>query len=218
MGSRLVVLVSGTGTLLRHLMDECAAGRVPAEIVAVGADRDGTAALRRAQSAGIPTFVCRVGDYPDRAAWDAALARTCAGYRPDLVVSAGFLKLFGERFLAEFSGRCVNTHPALLPSFPGLHAVRDALAYGVKITGCTVFLVDAGLDTGPVIGQQAVPVHADDDEAALHERIKEAERVLLARTVAEMVSRGWSVSGRTVRFGGTVPFGGSAGGDARKER
>ena len=202
MGSRLVVLVSGEGTLLQHLMDECAVGRVRAQIAAVGADRDGTLAIRRAEAAGIPTFVCRLGDYPDRAAWDEALTAACARYQPDLVISAGFLKLFGDRFLAEFSGRCINTHPALLPSFPGLHGVRDALAHGVKVTGCTVFLVDAGLDSGPVIAQQAVPVHADDDEAALHARIKEAERGLLARTVADMISRGWTVSGRTVRIGG----------------
>lgn len=220
MRSRLVVLVSGAGTLLQHLIDECAAGRIPADIAAVGADRDGTVALRRAQAAGLPTFVCRLGDYPDREQWDGALTQACAAYRPDLVVSAGFLKLFGDRFLAEFSGRCINTHPALLPSFPGLHGVRDALAYGVKITGCTVFLVDGGLDTGPVIAQQAVPVHADDDESSLHERIKQAERVLLARTVAEMVGQGWSVSGRTVHMGGAgrSGVGNSRAGESRKEQ
>lgn len=201
MRSRLLVLVSGAGTLLQHLMDECAAGRIPAEIVAVGADRDGTVAIRRAEAADIPTFVCRVGDYPDRVAWDAALTSTCAAHRPDLVISAGFMKLLGERFLAEFSGRCINTHPALLPSFPGMHAVAEALAYGVTVTGCTVFMVDAGLDTGPVIAQDAVLVRADDDESSLHERIKETERALLARTVAEMVSKGWSVSGRKVHIG-----------------
>jgi len=202
MAYRLVVLASGTGTLLQSLIDACAAGSVPAQIVAVGTDRDGTAAASRADAAGIPTFTCRVSDYEDRAAWDEALTQTCAGFRPDLVVSAGFLKLFGPRFLDEFSGRCINSHPALLPSFPGMHGVRDALAYGVKVTGCTVFLVDSGLDSGPVIAQAAVAVRDDDDEETLTERIKAGERVLLAETVAAMASRGWSVTGRTVRIGG----------------
>lgn len=198
---RLVVLASGVGTLLQHLIDACADGSIEAQIAAVGADRHGTGALARAESAGIPTFVCRVPDFPDRASWDRALTQTCASFKPDLVISAGFLKLFGPVFLHEFAGRAINSHPALLPSFPGLHGVRDALAYGVKVTGCTVFLVDAGLDSGPVIAQVAVPVHADDDEATLTERVKTAERVLLTQTVATMVARGWSVAGRSVRFG-----------------
>jgi formyltetrahydrofolate-dependent phosphoribosylglycinamide formyltransferase len=199
---RLVVLASGTGTLLQALIDACAAGSVSARIVAVGTDRDGTGAASRAESAGIPTFVCRVADYEHRAAWDEALTDTCAGFDPDLVISAGFLKLLGPRFLEEFPGRCINSHPALLPSFPGMHGVRDALAYGVKITGCTVFLVDAGMDSGPVIAQAAVAVHDDDDEQALTERIKASERALLADTVAAMASQGWSFTGRTVRIGG----------------
>ena len=152
-----------------------------AQVVAVGADRDGIAGLDRARAAGLPTFVRRVDDFADRAAWDEALAADCAAYAPDLVVLAGFMKLVGPAFLARFGGRLINTHPALLPSFPGMHAVRDALAYGVKVTGCTIFLVDAGTDTGPVIAQAAVPVQDDDDEPALHERIKVAERALLVR-------------------------------------
>ncbi len=128
-------------------------------------------------------------------------SRGCAAFRPDLVVSAGFMKLLGPAFLERFGGRCINSHPALLPSFPGMHGVRDALAYGVKVTGCTVFFVDDGLDSGPVIAQRAVPVHADDDEESLTERIKSAERVLLARTVRDMLMQGWSVTGRTVRIG-----------------
>ena len=201
MSHRLVVLASGEGTLLQSLIDGCAAGSVPASIVAVGADRKGTAAARRADSAGIETFVCRVGDFAGRDEWDEALTRTCAGFRPDLVVSAGFLKLLGPVFVAEFSGRCINSHPALLPSFPGLHGVRDALDYGVKVTGCTVFLVDAGLDSGPVVAQAAVPVQDDDDEETLTERVKSRERILLVETVTAMLGRGWSVSGRTVRLG-----------------
>ncbi|HEX9066807.1 MAG TPA: phosphoribosylglycinamide formyltransferase, partial [Streptosporangiaceae bacterium] len=164
-------------------------------------DRRSAKALSRAEAAGIETFTCRVSDYQDRASWDAALAEACAAYHPDLVVSAGFMKLLGPAFLTGFGGRTINSHPALLPSFPGMHGVRDALAYGVKVTGCTVFLVDDGLDSGPVIAQEAVPVHADDDEESLTERIKSAERVLLARTVRDMLTQGWSVAGRTVRIG-----------------
>ncbi len=145
--------------------------------------------------------MCRVGDYPDRASWDKALTEVCASYGPDLVVSAGFMKLLGPQFLAEFSGRCINSHPTLLPAFPGMHGVRDALAYGVKVTGCTVFLVDDGLDSGPVIAQRAVPVLDDDDEETLTERIKTAERQLLADTVGAMLAGGWSVSGRSVKLG-----------------
>jgi formyltetrahydrofolate-dependent phosphoribosylglycinamide formyltransferase len=207
MSYRLVVLASGEGTLLQQLIDAAQASLLGAQIVAVGADRDGTQAVCRAQAAGIETFTCRVGDYPDRDYWDRALTDACASFSPDLVVSAGFLKLLGPLFLGEFSGRCINSHPALLPSFPGLHGVRDALAYGVKVTGCTVFLVDAGLDSGPVIAQAAVPVHEDDDEATLTERVKVAERALLTETVRAMATGGWSVDGRLVRIGqpGRIP-------------
>jgi formyltetrahydrofolate-dependent phosphoribosylglycinamide formyltransferase len=198
---RLVVLASGVGTLLQQLIDACAEGLIGARICAVGADRDGTRALERAAAAGIPTFVCRVRDYQDRADWDQALTSACSGFAPDLIVSAGFLKLLGPAFLEQFSGKTINSHPALLPSFPGLHGVRDALAYGVKVTGCTVFFVDAGLDSGPVIAQAAVPVRDDDDEESLTERVKVAERVLLAQTVADMAAYGWSVTGRTFRYG-----------------
>jgi phosphoribosylglycinamide formyltransferase-1 len=201
MRSRLVVLASGEGTLLQHLIDVCAADSAGAQVVAVGADRDDARALGRARAAGIETFVCRVRDYADRAAWDAAFTQACAGFGPDLVISAGFMKLLGPRFLEEFSGRTINSHPALLPSFPGMHGVRDALAYGVKVTGCTVFLVDAGLDSGPVVEQEAVRVVDTDDEETLTERIKSAERVLLANTVLAMLKHGWSVTGRMVRIG-----------------
>jgi len=201
MRARLVVLVSGTGTNLQALLETAADESYGATVVAVGADREGIAGLTRAQDAGIPGFVCRVKDYPDRQAWDRALTEICATFAPDLVVSAGFMKLAGRDFLAAFGGRFINTHPALLPAFPGMHAVRDALAYGVKVTGCTVFVVDEGTDTGPVIAQAAVAVRDDDDEAALHERIKVAERALLVDTVGRMVREGWSVRGRKVRIG-----------------
>lgn len=201
MMARLVVLVSGAGTNLQALLDACADGSYGAAVVAVGADRTGIEGLARAQRAGVPVFTHRVADHPSRTAWNRALTQSCAGFRPDLIVSAGFMKLVGPEFLDRFAGRFVNTHPSLLPAFPGIHAVRDALAYGVKVTGCTVFLVDAGTDTGPVIAQAAVPVGEDDDVAALHERIKVTERALLVDTVGRMVRDGWSVRGRMVRVG-----------------
>jgi formyltetrahydrofolate-dependent phosphoribosylglycinamide formyltransferase len=199
--SRMVVLVSGTGSILQALLDACASEEFGARVVAVGADRDGTGGAARAEAAGIPTFVRRVRDFPDRASWDRALTSDCADYKPDLVVAAGFLKLVGPEFLAEFGGRMINTHPALLPSFPGLHSVADALAHGVKVTGCSVILVDAGVDSGPILAQQAVPVLDDDDEESLHERIKVAERTVVINTIGRMVRHGWSVQGRTVRIG-----------------
>jgi len=202
MNARLVVLVSGAGTNLQALIDASTDPAYGAAIVAVGADRDGIAALDRATAANIPTFTTKVRDFPTRDAWDDALAAACAEYDPDLIVCAGFMKLVGKSFLARYSGRCLNTHPALLPSFPGMHGVRDALAYGVKITGCTVFIVDEGVDAGPVLAQAAVPVHDGDDEATLHERIKVAERTLLVGTVGRMAREGWSVSDdRKVRIG-----------------
>jgi phosphoribosylglycinamide formyltransferase-1 len=197
----LVVLVSGSGTNLQALLDACDDPGFGARVVAVGADRDGIAGLARAEKAGVPTFVCRVSDYPSRAEWDAALTRLCAEYEPDLVVSAGFLKLVGPDFLAAFQGRYINTHNALLPAFPGIHGPRDALAYGVKVAGATLFFVDAGVDTGPIIAQVAVPVHDDDTEQTLTERIKAAERRQLVHYVGRLVREGWTVNGRKV----TIP-------------
>jgi phosphoribosylaminoimidazolecarboxamide formyltransferase/IMP cyclohydrolase len=199
--ARLVVLVSGAGSNLAALLAACADPGYGATVVAVGADRPGIRALDIAAAAGVPTFVRRVPDFPSRAAWDEAVTSAVAGYEPGLVVSAGFLKLAGAAFLARFGGRYVNTHPALLPSFPGMHAPRDALAHGVKITGCTLFVVDAGVDTGPIVAQAAVPVLPGDDEAGLHERIKVAERALLVDTVGRMVREGWTVTDRKVSIG-----------------
>ena len=201
MPSRLVVLVSGEGTNLQALIDACGDPDYGAQVVAVGSDRDRINALVRAERAGLPAFTVRLADYPAREDWDAALARACAAYAPDLIVLAGFMKLVGKPFLDVFAGRCVNTHPALLPSFPGAHAVRETLAHGVKVTGCTVLVVDDGVDSGPIVAQAPVPVADDDDEATLHERIKVAERALLAGTVGRMVRDGWSVRGRKVRIG-----------------
>lgn len=201
--ARLVVLVSGSGTNLQALLDAAADPAYGAEVVAVGADRPGIEGLARAERAGVPTFVQRVGDHPDRGAWDAALAEEVAAHEPDLVVLAGFMKLVGQGFLARHGGRVVNTHPALSPSFPGMHGPADALAHGVKVTGCTLFVVDAGVDTGPIVAQSAVPVEEDDDVEALHERIKVAERAMLVTAVGRMAREGFRVEGRAVRFGST---------------
>jgi phosphoribosylglycinamide formyltransferase-1 len=196
---RLVVLVSGSGTNLQALLDATADPAYGAEVVAVGADRDGIEGLARAERAGLPTFVRRVQDYPARDDWDRALAEAVGAHEPDLVVSAGFMKLVSERFLGRF--RMINTHPALLPSFPGMHGARDALDHGVKLAGATLFLVDGGVDTGPILAQVAVPVEDDDTEQSLHERIKVGEREMLVDTVGRMAREGWSVEGRRVRIG-----------------
>lgn len=198
--ARLVVLLSGTGTLLQALLDACADPGYGAEVVAVGSDRPGVAGLDRAAAVGVPTFVHPLVPGSDRAAWDAGLTDAVAAFRPDLVVSAGFLKLVGEHFLSRFGGRMINTHPALLPSFPGIHGPRDALAYGVKVTGATVFLVDAGVDTGTILDQVAVRVAADDTVETLHERIKTAERDLLVAVTHALVTRRWRVVDRKVHW------------------
>jgi phosphoribosylglycinamide formyltransferase-1 len=196
--ARLVVLVSGTGSTLQALLDAAADPSYGVVVVAVGSDRDGCEGLRRAERAGVATFVCRVEDHADRAAWDRALAERCTEYDPDLVVSAGFMKLTGAEFLTRFGGRFVNSHPALLPSFPGMHGPRDALAHGVKVTGCTLFLVDAGVDTGPIVAQRAVDVRDDDDEQSLHDRVKVAERAMLVDVLGRMLREGYRVTGRKV--------------------
>jgi phosphoribosylglycinamide formyltransferase-1 len=183
----LVVLASGTGSLAEALIEATRAGRVAGRVVALGADRPARASTIAAD-AGIATFTVRPSDFPTRELWDVAIARAVAAFEPDLVVSAGFMRVLGPQFLNRFGGRTINTHPALLPAFPGAHAVRDALAAGVGETGCTVHWVDAGVDTGPVIGQRRVPVLAGDDESTLHERIKAQERELLVATVAGLAA------------------------------
>jgi phosphoribosylglycinamide formyltransferase 1 len=196
--ARVVVLVSGSGTTLQALLDAADDREYGASVVAVGADRPGIEGLTRAEKAGVPTFVRQVGDYPTRADWDAALADAVAAYEPDLVVSAGFMKLVGPAFLARFGGRLVNSHPALLPSFPGMHGPRDALEHGVKVTGCTLFFVDAGVDTGPIVDQRVVPVLPGDGVSELHERIKIAEREMLVDAIGRLAREGWTVTGRKV--------------------
>jgi phosphoribosylglycinamide formyltransferase 1 len=185
--ARVLVLLSGTGSLCEALLTAAEQPGYPATVVAVGSDRDAPG-LEHARRRGLATFTCALSDHPDRAAWDRALAAAIGAHRPHLVVSAGFMRIVGPAVLDAFGGRLLNTHPALLPAFPGAHAVRDALAAGAEVTGSTVHWVDAGVDTGPVIAQREVPVLPGDDEARLHERIKDVERELLVETVAELVT------------------------------
>lgn len=196
---RIVVLASGSGSTLQALLDAARDPSYGVEVAAVGSDRPAATALERATAAGAETFTLPIQD--DRATWDAALAERVASYRPDLVISAGFMRLVGDAFLGRFGGRFVNSHPSLLPAFPGTHAVRDALAYGVKVTGATLFVVDRGVDTGPIVAQASVPVRDGDDEASLHERIKVRERTMLVEVVGRMLREGFTVNGRKV----TIP-------------
>jgi phosphoribosylglycinamide formyltransferase-1 len=185
------------------LLDAAADPAYGARVVAVGADRDGAGGIDRARAAGVPTFTTRFADHPDRARWNAALAERIAEHRPDLVVSAGFMRILGPETVGRFP--VINIHPALLPAFPGAHAVRDALAYGVKVTGATVHFVDEGVDTGPVIDQVTVRVEPGDDVHTLHERIKAVERGMLVDVVGRLARDGWTLDGRHVRLGPTGP-------------
>lgn len=194
----IAVLVSGSGTLLQALIDASADPAYGVRIAAVGADRACTG-LDRARAAGIPTFVCRPADFADRAQWDAGLAGRLRAVGPRFVVSAGFMRILGPMVLGEQT--VINTHPALLPSFPGAHGVREALAYGVKVTGTTCHVVDAGVDTGPIIEQRVVAVEDDDTEEILHERIKVQERDMLVDVVRRLAVEGFAVDGRRVRIG-----------------
>lgn len=200
--ARLAVLVSGTGSNLAALLAAQSEPDYPARVVAVISDKPDAGGLEVARAAGVATVVVRPADFPDRAAWDAALARAVDAVDPAWVVCAGFMRILGPAFLGRYAGRVLNTHPALLPSFPGAHAVRDALAHGVAVTGCTLHLVDEGVDTGPILAQRAVDVLPDDDETSLHERIKVAERAMLVETIAAVARRGVRVDGRRARIGG----------------
>jgi phosphoribosylglycinamide formyltransferase-1 len=198
---RVVVLVSGTGSLLQALLEASSADEYGATVVGVVSDREGTLAEKRAREAGVDVAVLPVAAYASRADWDVALTEHVSSYSPQLVVSAGFMKLVGPSFLDRFGGKMINTHPALLPSFPGMHGPRDALEHGVKVTGSTLFIVDGGVDTGPIVAQRTVEVRDDDDEASLHERIKVVEREMLVDVVGRMAREGWTVAGRKV----TIP-------------
>ncbi len=195
---RVVVLVSGAGTNLGALLAAHGDVAYGARVVGVVTDNPAAGGLTLAREAGVPTAVVAPADFPDRAAWDRGLAEAVGVFSPDLVVSAGFMRILGAAFLERFPSRILNTHPALLPSFPGAHGVRDALAYGVRVTGCTLHVVDAGVDPGPIVAQVAVPVAEDDDEASLHERIKVAERALLVEWVGRIARGALDVDGRRV--------------------
>ena len=195
-----MVLASGEGRTLQALLDAAADPSYGAQVVAVGTDRDGVRAIDRALAAGVEAFTVRLSDHPDRASWDRALADELLRHEPDLVVCAGFMRILGRPVLEAFPHRVVNTHPALLPSFPGAHAVADALAYGVKVTGVTVHLVDEGVDTGPVLAQAAVPVLPGDTEAALHARIQDVEQPLYVEAVGRLARGGWTVEGRALKW------------------
>jgi phosphoribosylglycinamide formyltransferase-1 len=197
----VVVLVSGAGTNLAALLAAHTDPAFGARVVAVVSDNASAGGLDLARRAGVPTAVVAPADFPDRAAWDRGLAETVGVFGAELVVSAGFMRILGSAFLERFPARVINTHPALLPAFPGAHGVRDALAYGVRVAGCTLHVVDAGVDTGPIIAQAAVPVEADDDEASLHERIKVAERTLLVEWVGRIARGSMTVEGRRVVVG-----------------
>ncbi|AFR10043.1 phosphoribosylglycinamide formyltransferase [Nocardiopsis alba ATCC BAA-2165] len=201
MSARVVVLISGAGSNMAALMEAAKDPDYGVEIVAVGTDREGTRGIEVAREAGVPTFVVPFRAYADRAEWDTAMSDRIAEYTPDLVVSAGFMRILGPAVVGRH--QAVNIHPALLPSFPGAHAVRDALAHGVRITGTTIHFLDEGVDSGPIIDQVAVPVEDGDDESGLHERIKVVERRMLVDTVGRLAREGWTVDGRHVRFGRT---------------
>ena len=185
MKTKVVVLLSGSGTLCQALLDAIGSGGVDAEVVAVISDQPGAYGLERARQHGIEAIAHPYSKGSDRSLWDEELADIVERFAPDLVASAGFMKLVGESFLERFGGRTINTHPALLPSFPGMHGPRDAIRAGVKVSGATVFVVDAGVDTGRILLQEAVDVLPGDDTDSLHERIKVVERRLLIRAVSE---------------------------------
>ena len=201
MSARVVVLISGTGSNMAALMEAAKEPAYGAEIVAVGTDREGTRGIQVARAAGVPTFVVPFRSFTDRSEWDAAMSDRIAEHAPDLVVSAGFMRILGPAVVGRH--QAVNIHPALLPSFPGAHAVRDALAHGVRVTGTTIHFLDEGVDSGPIIDQVAVPIEDGDDEAGLHERIKVVERRMLVDTVGRLAREGWTIDGRHVRFGRT---------------
>lgn len=182
---RVVVLISGSGTNLKALLDAADAPDYPARIVAVGADVEADG-LAHAEARGIPTFTVPFESYPDRDAWGAALLEQIRVWQPDLTVLSGFMRLLPAATVDALAPDLINTHPAYLPEFPGAHAVRDALEAGVRETGASVIVVDSGVDTGPIIVRERVPVRPGDTEATLHERIKPVERRLLIQVVRDV--------------------------------
>lgn len=191
---RILLLASGTGTLTQAVLD--AAG--PYSVIAVGSDLPDAPVLQRAEQAGVDAFSVDFSSYADRAEWNRALADAVASYQPDWIVSAGLMRILGPEFVSRFAGTIINTHPALLPSFPGAHAVRDALAHGVQVTGTTIHLIDEGVDTGPIIRQFPIDIRPTDTEETLHERIKEVERAQLVRLLSDLATHTLTLNGRRV--------------------
>ncbi|MBI3647668.1 MAG: phosphoribosylglycinamide formyltransferase [Actinobacteria bacterium] len=196
MGARVAVLVSGSGTNLQALLDDPAVGP---HVVFVLSDRPSVLALERAAEAGVETDVIEPKDFEDRGAFDAAVLRALADRGVDVLVSASYMRLLGRTVLDAFPGRWLNVHPSLVPAFPGMHAVRDALEYGARVTGVSVFLVDEGVDTGPVVLQEAIPIRDDDDWDSLEARVHEVEHRLLPRAVRALIEGRVKVDGRWVR-------------------
>jgi len=183
----LVVLISGTGSNLRALLEAAEDAEYPARVIAVGADRDAEG-LAHAEEFGIPTFTVPLSSFPDRAAWGGELLAQIRQWNPDLVVCSGFMKLLPPQVVAALSPNVINTHPAYLPEFPGAHAVRDAIEAGVGETGASIIVVADGVDDGPILVQRRVPVLPGDTEATLHERIKPVEREMLIQTVLDIAN------------------------------
>lgn len=208
MSVRCVLLASGTGSLTQAVLRAfpprpqdarpAPSDGTGVEIVAVGSDRADAPVLDKAAAAGATTFTCLPRDFADRAAWNRGLRDLVAGFEPDWVVSAGFMRILGDEFVTAFPQRIINTHPALLPSFPGAHGVRDALVYGAKVTGSTIHLVDEGVDTGPIIAQFPVAIAPEDTEASLHERIKAVEQRELVNLLEFLGRSSLSLTGRIV--------------------
>src|SRR5699024_9390090 len=196
---RIVLLASGSGTLTQAVIDAFAAGTRGVEILAVGSDSSTAGVLDRARAHDVATFVVRPKDFADRQAWNEQLRRTVAELGPDWVVSAGVMRILGASFVEAFSNRIINTHPALVPSFPGAYGVRDPPDHGVEPPGGTIHLVDTGVDTGPIITQYAVPIGDDDTEETVHERIKALEREELVRLLAHLAHSDLVIDGRHVR-------------------
>lgn len=196
---KIAVLASGSGTNLQVLIDQLHKDKSSAiKIAVVISDRRKAYALIRAKEAGIPTHVVRVRDFPDRDAFDAEIAKILNVYEVELIVLAGFMKLFQPEFVRRYRNRIINIHPSLLPAFPGAHAVNDTLAYGVKISGVTVFFVDEGIDTGTIIAQASVPVFDNDDEESLLKRIHIEEHKLYPQVVRWYAAGKLEIVGRTV--------------------
>jgi phosphoribosylglycinamide formyltransferase-1 len=193
------VLASGSGTNLEAIARAIDDGEVPAQIALVLSDNPGAFALERARKRDIPVRVVLLSEYPDRPSYDRAVVEALEEARVDLVVLAGYMKLAGPELVRAFKGRIMNIHPALLPSFPGTHGVRDALEHGAKVSGVTVHFVDEGLDTGPIIVQEAVPVEEGDDEETLHNRIHQAEYRQYPKAIRLFAEGRLEIDGRKVR-------------------